>query len=149
MITLGSILRHDAAKKFLFLREKISGRRKLIKEFTHSYPEFVFWIFPDGTLFDAKDAHRKNVPKGYDFILKDEPYYGGFLRGRIARFFDDQIIVIYCESAVLATQIDKIQQFLDGMSQAPVPIDPTTLVVSDNGDIYGTLADLEKRADLF
>lgn len=148
MITLGSVLRADAAKKFLFLREKISGRRKLIKEFTHSYPEFVFWVFPDGTLFDAKDAHKQNVPKGYDFILKDEPHYGGFLRGRIARFFDDQIIVIYCEAPALAYQIDKIQQFLEGMKQAPVPIDETTLIVSDNGDIYGTLADLEERSHL-
>ena len=143
MITKGSISREVAAQKFDFLAKKVSGRRKMIKEFTHTYPEFVFWIFPDGQLFDAKDAHKKNVPKGYEHILKDEPDYGGFLRGRVARQFEEQIIVIYCREEALAYDKDKIEQFLMGISQLPIPVNETTLVVSDNGDIYGTLEDLK------
>jgi hypothetical protein len=34
---------------------------------------------------------------------------------------------------------------LDGISQLPVPLAENVLVVSDNGDIYGTLDDLELR----
>ncbi|MCO7223517.1 hypothetical protein [Pleionea sp. CnH1-48] len=84
MITKGSVTREKAASQFEFLAEKYRGRRKAIKEFTHTAPDFVFWIYPDGELFDAKDAHKKNVPKGYRHILEDEPDYGGFLRGRVA-----------------------------------------------------------------
>ncbi len=146
MITVGSISRSEAAQHFDFLAEKFSGRRKAIKEYTHTYPEFVFWIYPDGTLFDAKDAHKRNVPKGYDYILKDEPDYGGFLRGRLARQFEEQIIVIYCREEALASDPEKIEQFLTGIAQIPLPIDPSTLVVSDNGDIYGTLEDLNNRS---
>lgn len=85
MITAGSVPRDLAAERFAFLAQRFRGRRNAIKEFTHAAPEFVFWIFPDGTLFDAKDAHRTNVPRGYQHILQDEPDYGGFLRGRLAR----------------------------------------------------------------
>ena len=34
----------------------------------------------DGRLHDARDAHARNVPKGHEYILDDEPDYGGFLR---------------------------------------------------------------------
>lgn len=83
MITLGSVSRDLAAERFGFLADRYRGRRAAIKEFTHAAPEFVFWIFPDGTLFDAKDAHRRNMPRGFESILDDEPDYGGFLRGRL------------------------------------------------------------------
>lgn len=147
MITIGSISRAEAAQHFPFLREKYSGRRKAIKAYTHTYPEFVFWIYPDGELFDAKDAHKKNVPKGYDHILNDQPNYGGFLRGRLARQFEEQLIVVYCAPETLVSDAEKIEQLLEGLSQIPVPIAIETLVVSDNGDLYGTLEDLEKRLD--
>ncbi len=145
MITVGSITRKKATLHFPFLREKYSGRRKAIKAYTHTYPEFVFWFYPDGTLFDAKDAHKKNVPKGHDYILDDQPNYGGFLRGRLARQFEEQIIVVYCAPETLVNDMDKIDQLLRGIAQIPVPIATDTLVISDNGDLYGTLADLEDR----
>lgn len=145
MITVGSISREKATEFVPFLQLKYRGRRKDIKEYTHTYPEFVFWIYPNGKLFNAKDAHKKNVPKGFDYILKDEPNYGGFLRGRLARQFREQIIVIYCESNALNNNIEKINQFLSGIKDIPVPVSANTLVVSDNGDIYGTISDINKR----
>jgi len=145
MITTGSISRQQAAAKFPFLSEHFPGRRTAIKDFTHLAPDFVFWIYPNGALFDAKDAHRKNVPPGFHHILKDEPDYGGFLRGRLASNCGEQLIVVYCREDTLAIDRSKISQFLDGISQIPVPISPHTLVVSDNADIYGTLADLDAR----
>jgi len=147
MITIGSISREEATKIFPFLQKKYRGRRKAIKEYTHTYPEFVFWIYPNGELFNAKDAHIKNIPKGFDYILKDEPFYGGFLRGRLARQFEEQILVIYCESEALANNPEKIEQFLDGIGEIPLPISVSTLVISDNGDIYGTLLDIEERLE--
>jgi hypothetical protein len=65
MITAGSVPRDLAVERFAFLAQRFCGRRNAIKDFTHTAPEFVFWIYPDGTLFDAKDAYRKNVPRGY------------------------------------------------------------------------------------
>ncbi len=143
LITMGSVSREEAAKTFEFLEESIKGN--LIKEFTHTAPDFVFWIYPDGRIHDARDAHRKNVPKGFGHILKDEPDYGGFLRGRLATKEGQQLIVVYCRSEALATDRKKIDHFLEGVSRFPVPVEKRALVVSDNGDLYGTLADLEAR----
>ncbi len=145
MLTVGSVPRDVAASKFPFLAERFSGRRRAIKEFTHLAPDYVFWIFPDGELHDAKDAHRANVPSGYEHILDDEPDYGGFLRGRLASNHGDPLVVVYCRPESLATDRAKIEQFLDGVSQLPVPLAEDVLVVSDNADIYGTLLDIESR----
>lgn len=145
MVTVGSVTREEAAAKFPFLAEDYSGRRAAIKDFTHLAPDYVFWIYPDGELHDAKDAHRANVPQGYTHILDDEPDYGGFLRGRVASNHGDQIIVVYCRPESLAYDRDKIAQLLDGLSQLPVPLTSEVLVVSDNADIYGTIADIEGR----
>ena len=145
MITVGSVTREDAARRFYFLHEDIAGRRKAVNELTHKDPDFVFWIYPDGRLFDAKDAHIRNYPKGHKWILDDEPDYGGFLRGRVATGNNGQIIVVYCRPEALAYDAAKIGQFLDGISQLPLPIAENALVISDNGDIYGTIADMELR----
>jgi len=147
MITVGSISRSVASEKFPFLAKKFSGRRNTIKDFTHLAPDFVFWIYPDGELFDAKDAHRRNVPKGHEHILRDEPDYGGFLRGRVASNFGDQLIVIYCRPEALATDRRKMEQFLNGISQLPVPHAADALVISDNADIYGLVSDIESRLE--
>ena len=145
MLTLGSVSREEAAKTFEFLAQSVKGRRAMIKEFTHTQPDFVFWIYPDGRLMDARDAHRENYPKGYKHILNDEPHYGGFLRGRLATRDGKQLIVLYCVPAALESDVGKIEQFLTGMSDCPVPLDDNVLVVSDNGDIYGTITDVEMR----
>lgn len=146
MLTVGSVSREEAAARFPFLSKRFAGRRRAIKEFTHRGPDFVFWIYPDGTLFDARDAHRTNVPRGYEHILKDEPEYGGFLRGRVATQGEDQLIVVYCVPAALAEAGPKLEQFLTGYAELPVPTSGETLVISDNGDIFGTIDDLMARA---
>ena len=142
MITRGSISREAAAARFPFLAANYQGRRKAIREFTHRDPDFVFWIYPDGRLHDARRAHRQNVPKGFEHILKDEPDYGGFLRGRVASLGEDQLVVVYCRPEALAEGGDRAKQFVAGISRIPVPLKPQALVISDNGDLYGTVADL-------
>jgi hypothetical protein len=145
MITLGSISRETASETFEFLSEHVKGRRSLIKDFTHFQPDFVFWIYPDGRVHDARDAHRENYPKGHRHILDDEPDYCGFLRGRVATKDDKQLVVVYCRAESLATDLQKMKQFLTGVTQFPIPLEDGALVVSDNGDIYGTLQDIEDR----
>ncbi|MEZ0296602.1 MAG: hypothetical protein ACAI35_09145 [Candidatus Methylacidiphilales bacterium] len=147
MLTLGSVSREEACQTFDFLGEHVKGRRSLLKDFTHTQPDFVFWIYPDGRVHDARNAHRQNFPKGYQHILDDEPDYGGFLRGRVATKDNKQLIVVYCRSEALAMDAIKIKQFLTGVSQFPVPLDEDALVVSDNADIYGTLQDIEDRLE--
>lgn len=153
MITIGSVSREDAARTFPFLAARFSGRRKALKEFTHRDPDFVFWIFPDGRLFDARDAHRKNVPRGYAHIVDDPPEYGGFLRGRLASDGVDrdagsacnQLLVVYCAPEALVAG-EKLTQLLRGIADLPVPVSPRALVVSDNADLYGTVEDVTLRA---
>lgn len=146
MITVGSVSREVAASRFPFLAVKVSGRRRQIKEFTHRDPDYVFWVYPDGRLHDARRSHRDNVPRGYEGIEDDEPDYGGFLRGRVASHGGDQLVVVYCRPEALAVPGEKLSQLLAGLAQLPVPLRDDALVVSDNADIYGTVADLEQRA---
>lgn len=148
MITVGSITREGAAMLFPFLAVHFSGRRSAIRELTHRDPEFVFWIFPDGQLHDARRSHRDNVPRGYEHIVKDEPDYCGFLRGRIVRHTEQQLIVVYCRPEALAGKGPAVQQLVRGLEQVPVPLDDSALVISDNADIYGTVGDLFGRAGI-
>ncbi len=148
MITVGSVSRESASQAFPFLAPDFSGRRNAIRMLTHAAPEFVFWVLPDGRLHDARDSHAKNVPKGYQHICNDEPEYGGFLRGRVVRHITNQLIVVYCRSDALAEDLDRIAQFVRGMDQMPIPLDDNALVISDNADVYGTLADLRHRLRL-
>lgn len=145
MISAGSVSRSEAARRFEFLAEHVRGRRAALNEFTHTDPDFVFWIYPDGRLFDARDAHIRNYPKGHEHILKDKPEYGGFLRGRIATKLEHQLIVVYCREDALYNDSARMVQFLKGITRVPVPLDPDALVTSDNADLYGTLADIEDR----
>ena len=147
MLTVGSIPRDQATIWFPFLAERFRQRRDAIRSLTHGQPEFVFWIYPDGHLHDARDSHLKNPPKGYAHIVHDEPEYYGFLRGRIVRLAEVQLIVVYCREDALASDQKRLQQFVIGMSSIPVPIDDGALVISDNGDIYGTLEDVVSRAE--
>ena len=145
MITVGSVPRAEISALFPFLAERYSGRRNAIKELTHGRPDFVFWIYPDGRLHDARNAHARNCPKGYEHILDDEPDYGGFLRGRIVSARGKQLVVVYCRSEALASPGPKLTQFLLAMREVPVPLADDAVVISDNADLYGTLADLEDR----
>jgi len=148
LVTKGSVDREQASKIFEFLGENFRGKRTAIREFTHRDPEFVFWIYPDGKLMDAKKGHKSNPPKGYEWILDDEPFYGGFLRGRVARYFQHQLIVVYCRSYLLSEDGSASQQLLKGLSQIPIPIDDSSLIISDNGDIFGTFSDFVDRSFL-
>src|SRR5689334_1200011 len=67
------VKRDDAAVLFPFLAEHFFGRRSAIRELTHREPEFVFWIYPDGRLHDARRSHRDNVPRGFEHISKTNP----------------------------------------------------------------------------
>jgi hypothetical protein len=145
MVTVGSVQRDDIAEVFPFLAERFSGRRNAIKALTHLKPDFVFWVFPDGRLHDAKDAHARNVPKGYGHILEDEPDYGGFLRGRIVTSRGKQLVVVYCRAESLAVPGTKVIQLMNAIRQLPVPLSRDAIVISDNADIYGTIMDLEER----
>jgi hypothetical protein len=146
LITVGSVSRDAAAARFPFLAARARGRRTALREFTHRDPELVFWVTPDGDLVDARRSHLHNPPRGFEHILHDEPDYGGFLRGRVARSDDGQLVVVYCRAEALAEGGPAVHQLLLGIDAAPIPIDEDALVVSDNADVYGTVADLRGRA---
>ncbi len=67
------------------------------------------------------------------------------LRGRVVRQLADQLIVVYCRSDALVDDPNRIQQFIRAMDQMPIPLDDSALIISDNADIYGTLADVRGR----
>jgi hypothetical protein len=55
-------------------------------------------------------------------------------------------VVVYCRPTALAEPGPPLTQFLRGLSAVPVPLGTDALVISDNADLYGTLADLANRA---
>ena len=57
-------------------------------------------------------VNRDNVPKGFEHILRDEPNYCGFLRGRVVRLNGRQLIVVYCRSEALAEAGSPVEQFV-------------------------------------
>ncbi|MEO0425394.1 MAG: hypothetical protein AAF184_23880 [Pseudomonadota bacterium] len=117
-----------------------------MKAFTHTSPGFVFWVSPEGSLIDARDSHLKNPPKGRRDILRDEPDYGGYLRGRVATSIDGiQLVAVYCRPQALSGSAPGVSQLLSGLDELPVPLQSQAMVVSDNGDLYGTVADLRRR----
>ncbi|BCM90782.1 hypothetical protein IAD21_02643 [Abditibacteriota bacterium] len=121
MLSLGSISRADATLRFPFLAPHYSGRRAAIRDFTHRDPDFVFWIYPDGKLCNAHNSHLQNPPRGFEYILSDEPHYGGFLRGRVASLLEDQLVVVYCEENALAQVGKKLNQFIrNALDTAPL-----------------------------
>lgn len=61
------------------------------------------------------------------------------------RYAGHQLVVVYCRPEALATATPSLRQLLTGLDQMPMPIDDSALVVSDNADIYGTVADLWER----
>jgi hypothetical protein len=65
----------------------------------------------------------------------------------VASNYGPQLIVVYCRPDALAENGDKLQQFLKGMSQIPIALDNSALVISDNADIYGTYLDVQKRSN--
>jgi len=92
VITVGSVDRPTAARWLDFLAEDFRERRKAIRRLTHGFPEFVFWIHPDGGLGDAVDSHKAHPPPGFRHIIDDEPDCCGFLRGRVVRHAGRQLI---------------------------------------------------------
>ena len=98
MITLGSVKPEEAARTFAFLSEGHRARRTAIRDLTHGVPEFVFWIYPDRRVHDARTSHRAHPSRGFEHIVEDEPDYGGFLRGPVVRHGEHRLIAVYCRS---------------------------------------------------
>lgn len=68
-------------------------------------------------------------------------------RGFTLLNYGSQLIVVYCRPEALASDRGKVEQFLDSISQLPIPPAPDALVVSDNADFYGFIADIEARLE--
>jgi hypothetical protein len=54
-------------------------------------------------------------------------------------------VVVYCQPDALVERGAKLTQLMTGLAQLPVPVAGDALVISDNGDIYGTVDDLVAR----
>lgn len=65
-----------------------------IRKITHASPLLVFWLSPDGKLFDAANAHHKNPPHGDRSVLGSSTHKG-YLRGRAAIIDGVLHVVIY------------------------------------------------------
>ncbi|MGD1841629.1 MAG: hypothetical protein ACFB0B_12140 [Thermonemataceae bacterium] len=145
MITVGSVSREEATQRFYFLERRFTGRKKAIQDFTHAHPEFNFWIDPTGKLWDAREAQRHRINKLPTDLPENVMQESDFLKGHLARQFEDQIIIVHCDQEALIDNQRKLKQLVVGIAQIPVFIHKDALVISDQGDLYGTLEDIERR----
>jgi len=63
------------------------------------------------------------------------------------RLGDHQLIVVYCRPEALAAAGPAVQQLMRGLERLPIPVDDNALVISDNADVYGTVAEMFRRAE--
>lgn len=144
MISVGSLSRERIAESSPFLAPKFRGRRNAIKELTHVRPDSSFGSIPMA-VFTTPETHTPATCRGHEHLVDDKPDYGGFLRGRIVASRGRQLVVVYCRPAALAVPGPALTQFLRGIDGVPVPLAGDTIVISDNADLYDTLADLAER----
>ncbi len=81
------------------IKELLSGKdplvvAKKIRASTHADPFFVFWIGPDGAIYNALDSHHLNPPQGSKDILHDRNHCG-YLRGRAVLIEKEMLVVTY------------------------------------------------------
>jgi hypothetical protein len=58
------------------------------------------------------------------------------------------LVVVYCREEALAVSGEKLTQLLQGLIQLPIRVRDDALVISDNGDLYGTVADVRERQEV-
>lgn len=146
MITVGSVSREDAARWFPFLSPSAPGRRTAMRDFTHRDPEFVFLDLSRRAALRRETQPSREPAEGLRAHHRRRTGLR-WLPSRSRRTTRrPPLIVVYCRSEALAEHGPAVAHLLAGLSRIPSPIDDDALVVSDNADIYGTVADLAARS---
>jgi hypothetical protein len=70
-----------------------------------------------------------------------------FLEAESQAILEISSLLFTVEKNLLHVTKKKNKQFLKGISQLPLPIQSSALVINDNADIYGTLEDIAKRKE--
>ena len=63
----------------------------------HMAPLMIFWVAPDGRVFEAEGSHHKSPPNGDRGIFC--PGHKGHWRGRAAQISNAIYVVDYCKPA--------------------------------------------------
>lgn len=146
-ITVGSLTRKEAAERYPFLANEYTRLQtwRAIQALSSDVANRIFRICPDGTLYTGLDlisfqraVSKKIDPKEFDdcIVLQAISLVHG------------QLFIVYFQVDALARKSPELEQVVIGLTKLPIYVSENSLVVSDQGDIYGIVADLFERAQL-
>lgn len=142
-ITVGSIKRKDATIKFPFLSDKLTRieTKRATQNLSSNDYNCFFKIKPDGNIHTILDI--KNCSEIYK--SKENINLNDFLFVQIIEMVHEQLIVVFYRVDEIAFPSLKGKQLIEGIKKVGLSIHKDTLVISDEGDIYGNLIDIANR----
>lgn len=148
--TTGTVTREEAAKRFHFLGNtcRKDSIMEAIKQLVKSNKSFHVWIEQNGSAEENSETdsieesiHLSSTQSG-ERKTKDSDY----IYVQIIHALHDQLIVVYFQSELLGFPGSQTLRFVKGMQSIKSPYDYSALVISDQGDLYGTMEDVVQRA---
>jgi hypothetical protein len=142
-VTVGSVLRAAAALKYPLLSEDWdrSQTRRAIQKLSSDEPNYFFAISVDGTIRSLLNLNELD-----DDAIEQSAGEEGVLLLQVLSMMQGQLIIAFIDDEnALVRPGARLTQFVKGMRSISLPLDPSALVISDGGDLYGTLADVLSR----
>jgi hypothetical protein len=142
-ITVGSISREAAAMRYPFLAEtcRRTATQAAIQSLATTEPNYFFSIRVDGTIqsllnLNELQAHTVGRTAESDDLLLLQVL--GMTQGQL-------MITFLLDADALAQPGPRLGQFVAGVQNISIPLDHAAFVISDEGDLYGTLSDVIGR----
>lgn len=148
--TTGTVSREEAAKRFHFL-DNTCGKDSImeaIKQLVKSNKTFHVWIGQDSSTEEnsetdsIEESIQLSSTQGGERKTKDSDY----IYVQIIHALHDQLIVVYFQGELLGFPGSQTLRFVKGMQSIKSPYDYSALVISDQGDLYGTMEEVVQRA---
>jgi hypothetical protein len=141
-VTVGSVNREAAGLRYPFLAEnhRRAATQLAIQSLATTEPNYFFSIHLDGSVHSLLNlnelrAHSAGTTADSDDLLLQVL---GMTQGQL-------IITFLLDEDALAQPGPRLNQFVTGVQNISFPLDQSAFVISDEGDLYGTLGDVIDR----
>lgn len=144
-ITVGSLTRAEVSAKYRFLADeyKPGTTQRAIQQLSTSDPNYFFRIRSDGTIHSLLNLNELNPAVAH--AHGEAIDFDTFMFLQVINMIHGQLIIAYSELEGLAFPSPRLTQFVKAVQQISIPLAETAIVLSDQGDLYGTLADVKAR----
>jgi hypothetical protein len=151
-VTAGSVTREEAARRFHFLVKDCGKNsvKEAIQQLVKTNKTFHVWIGSDGSAEECSetDAIEETIQLSINRDGKEKAKNTEYIYVQIIYALHDQLIVVYFQGELLGFRGSQTVRFVKGMQTIKAPYSDLALVISDEGDLYGTMEDIFERANL-